>query len=51
MIHRMYWVVGIALMAWPAGAQERGVLAIDVDAARHAFSFDSEAVAVNMGCN
>ena len=48
MIHRMYWVVLVALMALPAGAQDRGVLAIDEEAGRHAFSFDSEADAVNM---
>ena len=48
MIHRIYWFAFLALMAWPAGAQERGVLAIDEDAGRHAFSFDSEADAVNM---
>ena len=35
-------------MALPAGAQDRGVLAIDEAAGRHAFSFDSEADAVNM---
>ena len=43
MIHRMYSVVFVALMALPAGAQDRGVLAIDEEAGRHAFSFDSEA--------
>ena len=48
MIHRMYWVAVVALMALPAGAQDRGVLAIDEEAGRHAFSFDSEADAVNM---
>ena len=45
MIHRMYWVVLVALLAWPAGAPDRGVLAIDEGTARHAFSFDSEAEA------
>ena len=35
-------------MALPAGAQERGVLAIDEETARYAFSFDSEADALNM---
>ena len=44
----LYWVVLVALMALPAGAQDRGVLAIDEEAGRHAFSFDSEADAVNM---
>ncbi len=48
MIYRMYWVVFVALMALPAGAQDRGVLAIDKEAGRHAFSFDSEADALNM---
>ena len=48
MIYRMYWVVFVALMAGPAVAQDRGVLAIDEEAGRHAFSFDSEADAVNM---
>ena len=48
MIHRMYPVVFVALMAWPAGAQDRGVLAIDEEAGRYAFSFDSEADALNM---
>ena len=48
MIYRMYWVVFVALMALPAGAQDRGVLAIDEEAGRHAFSFDSEADALNM---
>ena len=48
MLHRIYWVVFVALMAWPAGAQDRGVLAIDEEAGRHAFSFDSEADAVNI---
>ena len=48
MIHRMYPVVFVALMALPAGAQDRGVLAIDEEAGRHAFSFDSEADALNM---
>ena len=31
MIHRMYSVTFVALLALPAGAQERGVLAIDED--------------------
>ena len=35
MIHRMYPVVFVALMALPAGAQDRGVLAIDEEAGRH----------------
>ena len=48
MIYRIYGVVFGALLAWPAGAQDRGVLAIDEGTARHAFSFDSEADAVNM---
>ncbi len=48
MIHRMYSVLFVALMALPAAAQDRGVLAIDEEAGRHAFSFDSEADAVNM---
>ena len=48
MIHRMYGVVLVALMALPAGAQDRGVLAIDEEAGRYAFSFDSEADALNM---
>ena len=48
MIHRIYSVVFVALMALPAGAQDRGVLAIDEEAGRYAFSFDSEADAVNM---
>ena len=48
MIHRMYPVVFVALMALPAGAQDRGVLAIDEEAGRYAFSFDSEADALNM---
>ena len=48
MIHRMYWVGFVAVLAFPAGAQDRGVLAIDEDAGRHAFSFDSEADALNM---
>ena len=48
MIHRMYWVAVVALMAWPAGAQDRGVLAIDEEAGRYAFSFDSKADALNM---
>ena len=34
--------------AKPAGAQDRGVLAIDEEAGRYAFSFDSEVDAVNM---
>ena len=46
------WGMAMAVMslamAWPAGAQDRGVLAIDEAAARHAFSFNSEADAVNM---
>ena len=48
MIYRMYWVAVVALMALPVAAQDRGVLAIDEEAGRHAFSFDSEADAVNM---
>ena len=48
MIHRMYPVAFVALMALPAGAQDRGVLAIDEEAGRYAFSFDSEADALNM---
>ena len=48
MIHRMYCVAFVALMAWPAGAQNRGVLAIDEETARYAFSFGSEADALNM---
>ena len=48
MIHRMYFVAFVALMALPAGAQDRGVLAIDEAAGRYAFSFDSKADALNM---
>ena len=49
MIHRPWYLVAfVALIAFPAGAQERGVLAIDEDAARYAFSFGSEADALNM---
>ena len=48
MIHRMYWFAFVALMALPAGAQDRGVLAIDEEAGRYAFSLDSEADALNM---
>ena len=48
MIYRMYRVVFVALMALPAAAQDRGVLAIDDEAARYAFSLGSEADAVNM---
>ena len=48
MIYRMYWVAVVALMALPAGAQDRGVLAIDEEAGRYALSLDGEADAVNM---
>ena len=48
MIHRMYGVVFVAVLAWPVAAQERGVLAIDEETARYAFSLDSEADALNM---
>ena len=37
-----------AQLPFPAGAQDRGVLAIDEEAGRYAFSFDSEADALNM---
>ena len=42
------FTVAAAQLPLPAGAQDRGVLAIDEEAGRHAFSFDSEADAVNM---
>ena len=45
---RILWAVVILALAVPAGAQERGILAIGVDSALHAFSFESEADAVNM---
>ena len=40
--------VMVLVMAWPSGAQDRGVLAIDEETARYAFSFASEADALNM---
>ena len=48
MIHRMYGVVFVALLALPTAAQDRGVLVIDEETARYAFSFNSEADALNM---
>ena len=48
----MRWGLAMAVMvlamALPAGAQDRGFVAIDEEAGRPAFSFDSEADAVNM---
>ena len=49
MIHRPWYLVAfVALIAFPAGAQDRGVLAIDEEAGRYAFSFRSADDAVNM---
>ena len=46
---RLVSVVALVLVAVSsASAQDRGVLAIDVEAGRHAFSFSGEADAVNM---
>ena len=41
-------VVALVLVTTSASAQDRGVLAIGVEAGRHAFSFNGEADAVNM---
>ena len=46
-IRVVLWGVFLAVLATPALAQDRGVLAIDVEAARHAFSLSGEANAVN----
>ena len=46
---RLVSLVALVLLAIsPASAQDRGVLAIGVEAGRHAFSFSGEADAVNM---
>ena len=48
MIHLAAVVVLVVLGASGASAQDRGVLAIGVESARHAFSFSGEDDAVNM---
>ena len=45
---RLSVVVLVLLGAFPAWSQERGVLAVDAEAGRYAFSFDGEADALNM---